>query len=141
MISADKRYKDLKDLIAEITHLPENGFNTRQIPYPTLNSIIWVQMRNEGYTTKQIARSCGKNYSTIIQQSNRTKYVLKTRDRAWKYEITVWDILQERLKELRTEIPRSAQLEIIADKIQRLSSEELDEILRMLKKRKDAEEE
>ena len=135
-MSAQERYNELKDIILDITGLTEQTLLTRVPPNPTVRTLIWIQMRKEGYRTKEIAAACGKDYSTVIYMTNSVQEILKQNNPSWRSITRIWTAFSKRVE---TDTPNKRE---VADllrynllkQLSVLTTEELDSLLDELKK-------
>lgn len=98
MIDPQDRYNELKNKLIQIAHLNEKKFGSRATPYPAMNCLIWQEMRNEGYFSREIAEAAGRKHSTIITQTNKLKDVIQERNQSWRSILHIWDRLQDELE-------------------------------------------
>ena len=96
-----QRYQELKDKVIRIAGLNADQFGFRKPPYPSINCLIWQEMRNEGFLFREIAEACNKHHATIVVQTRKMREIISERNPSWKSIIQVWDRLQDELKDER----------------------------------------
>ena len=138
-MSARDRYEELKNIILDITGLTDQSLKTRVAPNPTVRTLIWIQMREEGYRSKEIAAACGRDYSTVIYMTNSVQDILKQDNPSWRSITRIWKIFKSRVE---TETPNKREVvdplkTNLLKQLSMLTTEELDSLLNELKKMKE----
>lgn len=102
-MSPEQRYLELRDIMIQVGDLDEKLFATRIPPYPTINGLIWHEMRIEGYTLSDIGRASGKTHATVLHGAKNASEIVSTRSFYWRSIITVWDEFERVVKEQNEE--------------------------------------
>lgn len=136
MIDPQDRYNELKNKLIRIAHLNENKFGSRTPPYPAMNCLIWQEMRNEGYFSREIAQACGKTYPTIITQTNKLREIIQERNPSWRSVLIIWDRLQDELENekvskevIESEVKMKLEKERLVNRILTLPKEDRMDII------------
>ena len=98
-MTPEKRYLELRSIMVQVADLDERLFSTRIPPYPTLNGLIWYEMRTEGYTLSEIGRAAGRDHTTVMYGAKNASEIIETRNISWRSVITVWDEFEKIVKE------------------------------------------
>lgn len=90
MIDPKERYEYLSDLMRKVYKSYEGTWKSRKRPIPQLRALIWYQMRQDGYSSKQIGSASGFAHCTVIIQTNNIKDIISSNNPSWRDIISIW---------------------------------------------------
>lgn len=74
-----RRYNYLITVVSKMFDVSRDELTSisREYPLPVYRTMIWCVLREDGYSTNQIARVVNRDHSTIVVQTSRFKESLK----------------------------------------------------------------
>lgn len=94
---SEERYNHLVNLVLKVSEADPRLWDTRKAPYPTLRSLVWAQMKAEGFTVTQIGAVSHKTHSTVSILVKKIQSIIKENNPSWKDMLMVWEKLQDEL--------------------------------------------
>ena len=74
-----RRYNYLLSVVSKMFDVSRDELVgiSREYPLPVYRTMIWCVLRDEGYSTNQIAKTVKRNHSTIVVQTSKLKESIK----------------------------------------------------------------
>ena len=74
-----RRYNYLITVVSKMFDVSREELTSisREYPLPVYRTMIWCVLRDEGYSTNQIAKAVRRDHSTIVVQTSKLKESLK----------------------------------------------------------------
>lgn len=110
MNNAYTRAAELTDIMESLSGVNNLMGGGRKRPYPELRSMIWIVMRDEGYSFCEIGEAFGRHYATVVNMEKKWREITRTRNPGWREFLRIWDRFKEAVESTKNKPAKKERL-------------------------------